>query len=72
MEIRTKMHTFKQWKIKRRCLRKKRYDDKDGALSNIRYQQAKRKTTPQLSAYECKICGGWHLSKHMKASNATL
>lgn len=43
------------------CARKRRYETKADARKAAA-RGASRKDAPQLYAYKCDICGGWHLT----------
>ncbi|MCH4083952.1 MAG: hypothetical protein DUD33_07825 [Coriobacteriaceae bacterium] len=43
------------------CARKRRYESKAEAKKAASHG-ASRKDAPQLYAYKCEICGGWHLT----------
>ncbi|MGN0076713.1 MAG: hypothetical protein ACI38Z_07070 [Parafannyhessea sp.] len=43
------------------CERKRRYESRADA-KKAASRGASRKDAPQLYAYKCEICGGWHLT----------
>lgn len=49
----------------RSCGRKFRYETEADALSMA--ARCVLKGAPELRAYHCKMCGGWHLTKKLEA-----
>lgn len=45
----------------RSCGRKMKYQDEDDALTHAKIYQVRG--SEKLYAYQCKLCGGWHLTK---------
>lgn len=50
----------------RSCHMKRRYFDEVSAMIVANKLMAKR--APQLRAYRCEFCGGWHLTKQIKGA----
>lgn len=48
---------------RKRCERKTRFAEKEGALGAARHTRTATGSGP-MSAYECPWCGGWHVG-HM-------
>ena len=45
----------------RACLRKRRYDTRVDATKAAE-RASRRKDAPKIFVYECRYCGGWHLT----------
>ena len=64
VSFRAQLSGMRDWLFPRRCLRKQRWTSEHVAKSVMRSRLTAQHDRPQeLYCYECKLCGGWHLTR---------
>lgn len=61
--MRQQLSEARDWLFPRKCLRKQRWTSQATAKRVIRTRMAAHDPPQELYCYECKECGGWHLTK---------
>lgn len=57
-------HPKKAAFVKKSCINKKRFDDEERAKIFCKHLKKKLDDqNVQMRAYDCNLCGGWHLTK---------
>ncbi|MDZ4342136.1 MAG: hypothetical protein U1E51_06815 [Candidatus Binatia bacterium] len=62
--LRSQLAEARDWLFPRKCLRKQRWLTEATALAVIRSRLVSDRDPPaELYHYQCKECGGWHITK---------